>query len=140
MSTGRHNCFNFPPLLSILASRPGKKHWALETLPTYERDLYIMSGLRLCHVQIENCSKKNMSFASEIFVRGRFCFGKLIPFAQVSPGGHCLYAHNAINGVETMYKEHLLHKSMHAYYWRVFVSVQIYPGQSDSLGSSPICI
>ena len=96
LSTGRHNCFNFPPLLSILASRPGKKHWALETLPTYERDLYIMSGLRLCHVQIENCSKKNTSFASEIFVRGRFCFGKLILFAQVSPGDHCLYAHNAM--------------------------------------------
>ena len=93
LSTGRHNCFNFPPPLSpnwLSGFQDGKKYWPFELLLTYERDLYITCGLR----QIEYWKRCT---ATKVHIHAYMLVLTLSDFSlqQICrPNDQYLYAHN----------------------------------------------
>ena len=103
LSTGRHNCFNFPPPLSpnrLSGFQDGKKYWPFELLLTYERDLYITCGLR----QIEYW-KRCIATKVHIHIYPSFWLCEISHYSRSAGLTINICMH-------TIYKEHLLLKAM----------------------------
>ena len=133
--------FQLSPTSLYISFQAWQKTLGLVNLPyIWKRSLYrewflfeLCTDWMLLH---KDLLLRTYIYGSEFLWGLRFCLCKWIPFAQASPSDHYLFAHN---GVETIYREHLLHRATHEYWW-VFVSAQIHLLQSDSLGFRPVCI